>query len=43
MNNIENADPFWSKNSKLTVEEIEKKFPEKIANALKIEKASREK
>lgn len=39
MNNVSNKDPFWSENIKLTVEEIENKFPEKIANTLKIEKA----
>lgn len=43
MTSVNNGDPFWSENSKLTVEEIEKKFSEKIANALKIEKVSREK
>lgn len=43
MSNIRNADPFWSENSKLTIEEIEKKFPKKIANVLKREKALKEK
>lgn len=32
------ADPFWEKNSKLSIEEIEEKFSEKTAEALKLQK-----
>ncbi|HBJ1651338.1 hypothetical protein HYH38_16110 [Clostridium botulinum] len=43
MNNVNNGDPFWSNNSKLSVKEIEKNFPEKIAQILKVQKAVEEK
>ncbi|UYZ39031.1 hypothetical protein OD350_28585 (plasmid) [Clostridium beijerinckii] len=43
MNDVNNGDPFWSENSKLSVKEIEEKFPEKIAQALKLQKAAKKK
>ena len=39
--NIIKSDPFWEENSKLSVEEIEKNFPKKIAEALKNQKQSK--
>lgn len=32
------SDPFWEENSRLSIKEIEQKFPEKIAEALKQQK-----